>query len=60
MSNFFTPIEVTEANPASIEEYEVEKYNHDPFQPTPIQIESLSDQRKKVIQWYSNVYTGLN
>lgn len=52
MTDFFTPIEVSNTNKAELEQYEIEKYHNDPFMPTLVRIESLGDHRRKIMQWY--------
>ena len=52
MTEFFTPEEVQPKPVICAEEYEIEKYREDAFQPTLIKVESLSDHRRKIMQWY--------
>lgn len=37
-----------------MEQYEITKYNTDPFSPTLVRIESLGDHRRKIMQWYAH------
>lgn len=52
MTDFFTPIEVAEVVHVGPEIYDPSKYEGDPFMPAQVKIESLADNRRKIMQWY--------
>lgn len=55
----YTPVEINKERldePANVRPYSIQKYRENPFQESKTSVESLTDQKKKIITWYLAPY----
>lgn len=53
--SLYTPIEIAQnrfEDIAKVRPYSIQKYEGNPFQESRSAVESLTDQKKKIINWY--------